>query len=159
MRQKLKIERVIAENFTDFVSLIDKMAKYEKHNSLDNQAKVRLKKDALSKNPKFEAFLVRINKEFIGYIIFYMTYSSYLALPTLHIEDIFILENLRRRGIGQKMFQFCIEQACTRGCGRMEWTVYDWNESAINFYKKFKAIRLNKTYYRLNMEQIEKFNN
>ena len=55
------------------------------------------------------------------------------------------------------MFEFCIKQAKKRNCGRMEWCVFNWNETAINFYKKNNATRLDKTYYRLNREQIENF--
>jgi len=83
-----------------------------------------------------------------------MTYSSYLALPTLYIEDIFVIEGWRRTGIGKKMFEFCARQAKNRGCGRMEWCVYNWNIPAIKFYRKLKATRLEKTYYRLDKKQI-----
>jgi len=157
MKQEVTFERVSDENFGDFLYLIEKLAKYERQHFPGNKAKIRLRKDALSDNPKFEAYLVRINRKFVGYFVFYMTYSSYLALSTLYLEDIFVLEEYRRKGIGQKMFQFCAQQAKERECGRMEWTVYDWNEPAIKFYRKIKAIRLDKAYYRLNREQIENF--
>ncbi|UCD14022.1 MAG: GNAT family N-acetyltransferase [Thermoplasmatales archaeon] len=157
MDQEVTFERVIDENFDDFVFLLDKMAEYEKHKPTDNQAKNRLKKDAMSENPKFEAYLVRFGGEFIGYILYYMTYSSYLALPVLHLEDLFVLEKFRRKGIGKEMFRFSVQQAKEKGCGRMEWTVYDWNEPSIQFYKKFGASRLDKKYYRFDKGEIEHF--
>lgn len=157
MKQEVTFERVSDENFGDFVYLIERLAEYERQCLPDNKAKIRLRKDVLSDNPKFEAYLVSIDRKFVGYFIFYMTYSSYLALSTLYLEDIFVLEEYRRKDIGQKMFQFCVQQAKERGCGRMEWTVYDWNEPAIKLYRKIKATRLNKMYYRLDREQIENF--
>lgn len=157
MAEEIVFEKVDDGNFDEFFSLVEKLAEYEKQNQLDKQVKLRLKQDALSEKPRFEAYLTKLNNRYIGYFIFFMTYSSYLALPTLYLEDIFVLEELRGKGIGQKMFQFCIQQAKEKDCGRMEWCVYNWNKPAINFYKKNIATRLNKTYYRLTREQIEDF--
>ena len=159
MNQKIKIEKVNKVNFDDFVQLIEKLAKYERQIPPDNQAKSRLKQDTLGKHPKIDAYLGTINGKTVTYVIFFMTYSSYLVLPILYIEDIFVLEEWRRKGIGRQMFRFCVQQAKKRGCGRMEWCVYNWNQSAIKFYKKINATQLDKTYYRLNKEQVEHFSN
>ena len=157
MTEEMIYEKVDDGNFDEFFYLVEKLAEYEKQNPLDKQVKLRLKQDALSEKPKYEAYLAKLNKNYIGYFIFFMTYSSYLALPTLYLEDIFVLEEHRKKGIGQKMFQFCVQQAKEKGCGRMEWCAYNWNKPAINFYKKITATRLNKTYYRLTKEQIDNF--
>ena len=111
MAEEIVFEKVDDGNFDEFFSLVEKLAEYEKQNQLDKQVKLRLKQDALSEKPRFEAYLTKLNNRYIGYFIFFMTYSSYLALPTLYLEDIFVLEELRGKGIGQKMFQFCIQQA------------------------------------------------
>ena len=154
MNQKIVFERVVNNNFDDFISLVKNLAEYENQNPPDSQAQFRLRKDALSKNPKFEAYLIKKQEKILGYILYYMTYSSYLALPTLYIEDIYVLESWRRKGIGKKMFEFCVHQAKDRGCGRVEWCTYDWNTPAIKFYEKLKATRLEKTYYRLDKKQM-----
>jgi GNAT superfamily N-acetyltransferase len=155
MLDGIQFEKVNSENFNEFFKLVKKLAEYEKQDPLDNPVKLRLKRDAFLDKPRFEAYLAKLDNTYIGYFIFFMTYSSYLALPTLYIEDIFVLDEHRRKGVGQKMFQFCIQQAKEKGCGRMEWCVYNWNKPAINFYKKIIAKRLNKSYYRLTREQIE----
>jgi predicted acetyltransferase len=157
MNEKLKFVKVVDNNFNDFVLLLDKMAIYEKHEPLDDEAKNRLKKDALSDHPKYEAYLFFIEQEPMGYTMFYMTYSSYLALPVLHVEDLFILVERRRKGYGEEVFRFCANKAKKKGCGRMEWTVFDWNEPAIQFYKKIKATALKKKYYRMDRQQIDNF--
>lgn len=154
MNQKIVFDRVVHKNFDDFISMVKKLAAYENQSPPDSQAECRLRQDGLSENPKFEAYLVKEQGKIIGYIIYYMTYSSYLALPTLYIEDVFVLEEKRRKGIGRKMFEFCIHQAKNRNCGRVEWCVYNWNTPAIKFYDKLQATRLEKTYYRLDTKQM-----
>jgi len=156
MNQKIKIERVTDENFDVFLSLVKQLAIYEKNNPPNEQGRARLRRDALSKKPLFEAYLGKIDGNAIAYMILYMTYSSYLALPTLYLEDLFVVEEWRKKGIGHYMLEFCVQQAKKRGCGRMEWCVFDWNKSAIEFYEKNGATCLNKTYYRLDKNQIER---
>ncbi len=156
MTSKLIIERISESNFDDFIYLIEKLAEYEKLDPPDAQAKIRLKRDGLSEDPKYEAYLGFLNGKPIGYIIFFFTYSSFLALPTLYLEDIFILKDYRREGFGQKMFNFCVKQAQIRGCGRMEWCVLTWNEPAIKFYEKIGASRLNWYFYRLTKDEFIK---
>ena len=157
MFESLTLEKLSNKNFKNFLFLIEKLAEYEKSPPLDDGAEVRLKKDGLSKNPRYGAYLGKIEGEYVSYAIFYETYSSYLALPTLYLEDIFVLEKYRCNGIGQRMFDFCVQKTKERGCGRMEWCVYNWNESAIKFYGKNKATCLDKVYYRLDANHIENF--
>ncbi len=155
MTKKLSLEKINNENFDEFFKLIKKLAEYEKQESLDENVKKRLKNDGLSDNPKFKAYLAKYENEYVGYLIYFMTYSSYLALPALYLEDIFVLKQYRRNGIGQKMFDFCIKKAHENKCGRMEWCVYNWNKTAIKFYEKNNAKKLNKSYCRLNKKTIQ----
>lgn len=149
MENKIEIEKVTEENFHDFLYLINKLAEYEKKNPPDVYAQKRLMDDYFTNNPKYFAYLGKIKGSFIGYVVYYFTYSSFNALPILHIEDLFVLEDLRKKGFGQSLFDFCIEKAKEKECDCMEWTVYDWNKPAIKFYIKNKAARLDKSYYQL----------
>jgi GNAT superfamily N-acetyltransferase len=143
------IEKVKAETFDDFLGLIDKLAEYEKLPPPDDEAKRRLRRDCLSEKPKYEAFIGKIGDKPVSYIIYFFTYSSFLALPTLFLEDIFVLKDYRRQGIGQKMFDYLKETAKREGCGRIEFTVLKWNKSAQEFYEKNGAKRLEWFLYRL----------
>ncbi|MEF8847876.1 MAG: GNAT family N-acetyltransferase [Candidatus Thermoplasmatota archaeon] len=154
-----KIERLNEDNFDYFLVLLERMAKYEKCDPPDKTAEKRLKKDVLSEKPRFHCYLGKIRSEYVSYLLYYFTYSSYLARPILHLEDIFVSEKYRKQGIGQKMFDFCIKKAKKCNCGRMEWCVFNWNKNALEFYNKNDATRLNKTYYRLNKKQIDSFEN
>jgi GNAT superfamily N-acetyltransferase len=152
----LEIKRVTENNFDDFLKLINKLARYEKKNPPDINAQQRLMDDTLSKNPKYWAYLGKIDSQYIGYIIYYFTYSSYKAFPILHIEDLFVLKKFRKKGLGQKLFDFCIKKAKENGCTHIEWTAYNWNVSAIKFFEKNKATRLDKSCYQLNIEKSQK---
>jgi GNAT superfamily N-acetyltransferase len=143
------IKKVTAETFDDFLGLIDKLAKYEKLTPPDEEAKNRLRRDCLTDNPKYQAYLGKIGDKTISYIIYFFTYSSFLALPTLFLEDIFVLEEYRRQGVGKKMFDFLKETAKREGCGRIEFTVLKWNKSAQEFYEKRKSQQLEWFLYRL----------
>ena len=133
---EIKIEKLSEMNFDQFIKLIEVFANFENLEPPDAEAKLRLKKDGLSKNPKYEAYLGKINGEYVAYVIFFMTYASFMALPTLFLEDLFVLEESRRKGIGQKMLDHCMKFAKERNCGRVDLNVLDWNTDAINFYKK-----------------------
>lgn len=152
---KITINKVSKSNFENFFELILELAKYEKLTPPEKKAKARLKKDVLSKKNSVESYLVYYNKQPVGYAILFYTYSSFLALPTLYLEDIFILEEYRKKGVGQEMFDFCKKLAKKKDCGRMEWAVLDWNTPAIKFYEKNKAKPLKDwIYYRLTKEQL-----
>ncbi len=158
MSQELKIEKISHENFNEFLYLIDKLAEYEKLDPPDHKAKHRLRIDGLHEKPKYKAHLARINDKYVGYVIYFMNYSSFLALPTLYIEDIFLLNEYRKKGIGQKLFNFCVKKAHENNCGRIEWHVLDWNKLGINFYEKNNAKHLsNWLYYRLTQDQFKDF--
>jgi GNAT superfamily N-acetyltransferase len=125
-----------------FLSLIDALADYEKLKRPSPQARRRLIRDGFGKKKRFDAYLAFRGSKAVGYAIVFETYSSFLALPTLYLEDIFISPDYRSQGIGWKLFRTCVKEAKRRGCGRMEWVVLDWNVNAIRFYKNIGARRL-----------------
>ena len=148
------IEKINEENFSEFIYLIEKLAEYEKLLPPDEDAKLHLKNDAFSKNPKYEAYVAYIDEKPAGYITFYFTYSTFLAKKTLYLEDIFVLEEFRKRGLGKALFEFCKKEAKNRGCGRMDWTVLTWNEPSIRFYEKLGGERQDWYLYRLDGEKL-----
>ncbi len=157
MQKELIIEKLSGENFDEFVKLIEIFANFEKLAPPDDKAKLRLREDGLGKNLKYEAYLGKIGDEYISYIIFFMAYSSFSALPTLFLEDIFVLKGYRRLGIGQKMLNFCIEFAKERNCVRVDLTVLNWNTNAMKFYEKNNFKPLNWKIYRLEREHITNY--
>ncbi|MEN9407454.1 MAG: hypothetical protein RLZZ455_670 [Candidatus Parcubacteria bacterium] len=130
------IRKVDKQTIGFLIELIRKLAEYEKIPVPDSDAVKRIRVDCIGKNPKFEAYLLFRDATPLGYMILLMTYSSFLARPTLYIEDLFILEEERKNGLGKQLFSYAQKLARKRHCGRMEWIVLDWNTPAIRFYEK-----------------------
>jgi GNAT superfamily N-acetyltransferase len=152
--QSVVIKKVNPENFNDFLFLIDKLAEYEGLAPPDEEAKERLRKDCLSDKPKYQAFIGKVGEKYVSYVIYFFTYSSFLALPTLFLEDVFVLEEYRRQGVGKKTFDFLKETAKRERCGRIEFTVLKWNKLAQEFYEKNDAHRLEWFLYRVVKEDF-----
>jgi len=145
---KINIRKAKRSDFKDILRLITELAEFEKLIPPDRSANKRLSKDAFSKNPSFKILLAENGKEIIGYAFYFFTYSSFMARKTLYLEDIFISEKYRNRGIGKMFFEKLINIAKKFECARMEWVVLDWNINAIKFYDKLGASELKewKTY-------------
>ena len=71
--------------------------------------------------------------------MYFFAYSTFAARPTLYLEDLFVMPAFRRQGAGRALFAALARIAVQKGCGRMEWTVLDWNRSAIRFYRRLGA--------------------
>ena len=157
MTLNMTIEKLSQDNFSAFVFLIKKLAEYEQLPPPTREAEVRLRRDGLSEQPKYEACLGKLNGTYVAYAIFIPAYSSFLARPTLYLEDIFVLGEHRRKGLGGELFAFCVRTAREKGCGRVEWCVLDWNTPAIEFYKKMGGRQLDWRFFRLTEEDMESF--
>lgn len=96
------------------------------------------------------------NNTAIGFSLFFYNFSTFLGKPGIYIEDIYVKKEYRHQGYGKKFFRFIARLAWERGCGRMEWSVLDWNEPAIRFYQSLGAEPLDEwTVYRLTSEGIQ----
>jgi GNAT superfamily N-acetyltransferase len=136
----MKIARLKESRFDDFVRLIHALAGYEHLAPPDAAAIDRLRADAFGTRPRFHAALaVDDEDQAIGYAIWFETYSSFLARPTMYLEDLFVLERARGAGAGGMLFDYVRALGKERGCGRMEWQVLDWNASAREFYRRRNA--------------------
>jgi GNAT superfamily N-acetyltransferase len=142
MKPGVKIEKVNRGNVNDFLLLIGGLAHYEDATPPDDAAKRRLKIDALAKNPPFHAFVTYLGDRPVGYIVYYHNYSTYEGRRILFLEDIFVTENVRKKGVGKEMFKFCLKEAKEQGCSELEWAVLTWNEDAIGFYEQMGGKRL-----------------
>jgi len=121
------------------LELIDGLADYEKLARPDVSARERLAADATSDPPLFRTLLVEVDGAVVGYAIYFFTYSSFRARPTLYLEDIFVLPDQRGQGAGVALFRACAAEAVANSCARMEWQVLAWNEPSIAFYERLGA--------------------
>jgi GNAT superfamily N-acetyltransferase len=136
------IRRATRDDGDSLLSLVDALAAYEKLTPPDAAAKNRLLHDLFAERPRIEALIAIAGDRPAGYAFILETYSSFLALPTLYLEDLFILPEYRSKGIGFALFRAVVAEARARGCGRMEWTVLDWNTLALDFYRRAGATHL-----------------
>lgn len=148
------IRRATRKDSNGFLKLLVDLANFEHLEPPSSEAKKRILKDVFSK--KINLFIASQDGIAIGYALYFYTYSSFLARPTLYLEDIFVAQDSRKRGIGTQLFLKCAREAMKQGCGRMEWSVLKWNRNAIRFYETLGARRLKEWhYYRLDSDTLK----
>ncbi|MDB9456717.1 GNAT family N-acetyltransferase [Dolichospermum circinale CS-1225] len=119
--------------------LIQGLAEYEKlsHAVIGNAEAL---KDHLFGSPKYvDAIIAEIDGQAVGFAIFFHNYSTFLTKPGIYLEDIFVSPEYRRQGIGKALLTKVAQIAVERDCGRLEWSVLDWNVSAQEFYRNMGA--------------------
>lgn len=138
------VRRARPADGADFVRLVDELAAFEKLAPPDAGAKSRLLADAFSDPPKFELWVAeRVGAHgLVAYAIVLWTYSSFLARPTLYIEDIYLSPEHRGTGLARKFMSVLAGEALGRGGGRIEGIVLGWNERARRFYRSTGATEL-----------------
>lgn len=152
----MKVRKAGRGDADTILSLVDGLAAYEKLAPPDAAAKKRLIDDIFAERPRLEAYLGEYEGRAVGYAFVFETYSSFLALPTLYLEDLFVLPEFRNKKVGYALFTAMVGEAHRRGCGRMEWAVLDWNQNAIDFYRRLGAKHLKEwQVYRLVREEME----
>src|SRR6266550_7573526 len=124
------------------LQFIRALAIYEKleHRVIATEASLR---QTLFGNPRFaEVAFAVVDKEEAGFALFFHNYSTFLGQPGIYLEDLFVREEMRGRGIGKALLARLARIARERGCGRVEWAVLDWNAPSIAFYRSIGAISL-----------------
>jgi GNAT superfamily N-acetyltransferase len=131
-------------------ALIRELAVYEK---LADQAKATdddLARHLFGDRPAAEVLLAESEGEPVGYALYFSTFSTFRGQPGLYIEDLFVRLEHRGRGIGKALLAGVARVAVGRGCGRLEWSVLDWNTPAIDFYRSQGAVPMDQwTVYRV----------
>lgn len=127
------------KDVSDIFGLIQNLARYEKlEDSVTGSPEILHKH--LFGNPVYaEALVAQKGTNTVGFALFFTNYSTFLTQPGLHLEDLFVRSDYRRQGIGKALLQQVAALALERHCGRLEWNVLDWNESAISVYKHLGA--------------------
>lgn len=138
------------------LTLIDALADYESLPRPDAGARGRLLDHAFGTTRYFWALIAEREGQPVGYALYFFTYSSFLAQPTLYLEDVFVAPQHRGVGAGKALMQRLFQEAVAKDCGRMEWQVLDWNEPSIQFYQRLGAQHQREWLpYRLLRDQLE----
>ncbi len=122
------------------LSFVKKLARYEQLLHEVVATEDRLRETLFGKRRTAEVAIGYHETKPVGFVLFFHNYSTFLGKPGLYIEDLFVDEDYRRRGYGRALLLHVARLAKERDCGRLEWSVLDWNQQAINFYKKLGAL-------------------
>jgi GNAT superfamily N-acetyltransferase len=119
--------------------LIQALAEYEKLSHAVTGDALALKEHLFGLHKFAEVILAECDAAVVGFALFFHNYSTFLTQPGIYLEDIFVLPEYRRLGIGKALLSQVAQIAKSRNCGRLEWSVLDWNEPAIAFYRGMGA--------------------
>ena len=142
--------------------LIHELAVYEKLEHEMNATEEDLK-NTLFENKHAEVLIAEYDSMPVGFALFFHNYSTFLGKPGLYLEDLFVKETYRGRGIGKRLLIKLAKIATERNCGRFEWSVLDWNKPSIKFYLKMGAVPMDDwTVYRVSgraLDDLSKMDN
>ena len=134
----VRIRKALKEDMVAVHALIRELAIYEREPNAVLISPEDLMQHGFSEQ-RFECFVaVDLKFGIIGMALYYPRYSTWKG-PTLHLEDLYVQPEFRKGGLGKKLFDTVVSEAVKQNVGRMEWTVLEWNELALNFYKKYNA--------------------
>ena len=134
---------------------IQGLADYEKLSHACVATEAELTATLFGERPFAEVLLAFWNEEPAGFALFFHNYSTFLAKPGIYLEDLFVDPAFRGKGMGKALLIALARLAVERGCGRLEWSVLDWNEPAIQFYKSLGAVAMDEwTGYRVTGEAL-----
>jgi GNAT superfamily N-acetyltransferase len=135
----LNIRTLTREDVSTLLSLIRELATYEKKREKAVVTEVDLLRDAFGPTPKFRALIAEWAGEPAGYASFFYFYSTFQGRPALFLEDLFVLDRFRGKGVGKALLVAVAKLAIEENCHGLRWEVLDWNRPAIKFYEKLGA--------------------
>ena len=182
--ERLTVRPASAADVPAILTLIRGIAEYERLSHEVEASEALLRQHGFGPRPVFEALLAeRIpegiqegsdvaqaagrsrrdqmikgsGRRAVGFALYFFTFSTFKARPTLYLEDLFVLPGERRHGVGRRLFAELAKIAVARECGRMEWSVLDWNTPARDFYFKIGAVTMDEwTVFRLTPEAFDR---
>lgn len=135
---QVNIRRAVKEDCEALLALIQELAVYEKAPEQVTVTLEHFEESGFGKNPVWWGFVAELEGVVVGFALYYIRYSTWKG-QCLYLEDFLVTEAHRGKGIGALLFERVMQEAKEKGFKRMVWQVLDWNEPAINFYKKYDA--------------------
>ena len=155
--ENFAIRPATAADVPIILELIRALATYERAPNEVTATEDGLSKVLFGEKPAAEVLLAFENETAVGFAVFFHNFSTWLGRPGLYLEDLFVRPEDRGKGYGRALLIRLAKIARDRGCGRMEWAVLNWNEPAIQFYRKLGAKSMDEwTVFRLKRDGIAK---
>jgi GNAT superfamily N-acetyltransferase len=128
-----------ADDTAAILALIRELAEYERLLAEVTADETALRATLFGVRPSAEVLIAELEGGIVGFALFFESYSTFLAKPGMYLEDLFVRPAARGRGVGAALMSACARIAVQRNYGRFEWSVLDWNEPAIGFYRRLGA--------------------
>ena len=153
INNRLVIRETTKNDIPEILTLIRELAEYEKLSHSVTADENLLKENLFGKNKYAEVVFAEYDGKLAGQALFFYNFSTFKGKPGIYLEDLYVRPAFRKKGIGKELLKYLIELAKVKNCGRIEWVVLDWNQSAIDFYKSIRAEPMNDwIVFRLNEE-------
>lgn len=136
---KIEIRKAEEHDVPLILEFIRELATYERLRDSCVASESDLRATLFSERPDAEVIFASISGKEVGFALFFHNYSTFLAQRGLFLEDLFVLPDARGKGVGYALLSALAKIALDRNCGRLEWNVLDWNQLAIDFYKRIGA--------------------
>jgi GNAT superfamily N-acetyltransferase len=153
----VRIEPATAADVPVIFELIRELARFERllHEVVATEESLR--RHLFGPRPYAEVVLAKVDAKVVGFALFFHNYSTFRGAPGIYLEDLYVRSECRGQGYGAALLRHVAQLAVTRGCERFEWSVLDWNQRAIDFYKALGAEPLNEwTMFRVAGEALRK---
>ena len=132
------------------LSLIQELADYEGLSDAVSATEISIERALFSEDPEAEVRIAWLADEVVGFALFFRSFSTFLGKAGLYLEDLYVRKSYRGRGYGRRLLAHLASIAVSRGYGRFEWSVLEWNQLAISSYRRAGAVQMNEwTVYRL----------
>jgi GNAT superfamily N-acetyltransferase len=135
----IEVRKATKDDAAIILDFIKELAEFEKLTHEVVATTKHLEETLFGEKPDAEVFIADYQKQPAGFSLFFYNYSTFLGQRGLYLEDLYVKESLRGKGIGKALLVNLAKYAVKQGCGRFEWSVLDWNEKAIDFYKSLGA--------------------
>ncbi len=135
---KTIIRKAVKDDCPRLLELVQELATYERAPGEVTVTLDHFTESGFGKKPVWWAFVSEVDEKIVGFALYYIRYSTWKG-QAMYLEDILITNEMRGKGIGKLLFDRLIEEARDKKFNRIIWQVLDWNEPAINFYKKYNA--------------------
>lgn len=139
----LSIREAIEGDTDLIVALIRELALYEKAPDAAKASAADIRRALFGAHPKVHALIAEWNGEAAGFAVYFFNFSTWTGRHGVYLEDLFVRDAVRGKGIGRSLLARLAGVAAERNCARVEWSVLDWNEAAIGFYKSLGAKPMN----------------
>lgn len=154
---ELRIEPATERDIPLILEFVRGLAEYEKHLDRVEATEDRIRKALFGAEPAAQVVFAYDNDTPVGYAIFFYTYSSFIGLPGVYLEDLFVKPEARGKSVGRELLRYLARVAKEKGCSRIEWAVLNWNEPAIGFYQKLGAVPMDEwDVYRLSGTELDR---